>query len=123
MRGIAVLAATNRPDKLDTALTRPGRLTGSWKLACRTKNGRLRILHTHAVGKPLAPEVNLERLAEDTVGFSGAKLETMLNEAALRAARRDSGADHGARRGRRVSGAVGGARNGRIAPLARMSAR
>lgn len=89
--GIAVLAATNRPDKLDTALTRPGRFDRQLEIGMPDKNGRLRILRTHAVGKPLAPEVNLERLAEDTVGFSGAKLETMLNEAALRAARRDSG--------------------------------
>lgn len=89
--GIAVLAATNRPDKLDAALIRPGRFDRQLEIGMPDRAGRLRILRTHAVGKPLAPEVNLEQIAENTVGFSGAKLESMLNEAALRAARRDSG--------------------------------
>ena len=89
--GIAVLAATNRPDKLDAALTRPGRFDRQLEIGLPDKAGRLRILRTHAIGKPLARDVDLERLAADTVGFSGAKLESMLNEAALRAARRDTG--------------------------------
>ena len=89
--GIAVLAATNRPEKLDAALTRPGRFDRQLEIGMPDRAGRLRILRTHAVGKPLDTDVDLERLAADTVGFSGAKLESMLNEAALRAARRDTG--------------------------------
>lgn len=89
--GIAVLAATNRPEKLDAALTRPGRFDRRLEIGLPDRAGRLRILQTHAAGKPLAADVKLERLAADTVGFSGAQLESMLNEAALRAARRDTG--------------------------------
>ncbi len=89
--GIIVLAATNRPDKLDAALTRPGRFDRQIEVGMPDKAGRLRILSVHAKGKPIARDVDFERLAADTVSFSGAKLESMLNEAALRAARRDQG--------------------------------
>lgn len=89
--GIIVLAATNRPDKLDGALTRPGRFDRQIEVGMPDKAGRLRILSVHARGKPLSRDVDFERLAADTVSFSGAKLESMLNEAALRAARRDDG--------------------------------
>ncbi len=89
--GIIVLAATNRPDKLDGALTRPGRFDRQIEVGMPDRAGRLRILSVHAKGKPLARDVDFERLAADTVSFSGAKLESMMNEAALRAARRDNG--------------------------------
>lgn len=89
--GIIVLAATNRPEKLDAALTRPGRFDRQIEVGMPDRAGRLRILSVHAKGKPLARDVDFDRLAQDTVSFSGAKLESMLNEAALRAARRDDG--------------------------------
>lgn len=89
--GIVVLAATNRPDKLDAALTRPGRFDRQIEIGMPDRAGRLRILHVHAKGKPIASDINFERLAEDTASFSGAKLESLLNEAALLAARRDEG--------------------------------
>ena len=89
--GIVVLAATNRPDKLDAALTRPGRFDRQIEIGMPDRAGRLHILSVHAQGKPMARDVDFERLAADTVSFSGAKLESMLNEAALRAARRDAG--------------------------------
>ncbi|GHU83853.1 hypothetical protein FACS1894196_4400 [Clostridia bacterium] len=89
--GIVVLAATNRPDKLDPALTRPGRFDRQIEIGMPDRAGRLRILAVHAKGKPMARDVDLGKLAADTVSFSGAKLESMLNEAALRAARRDEG--------------------------------
>jgi len=89
--GIIVLAATNRPDKLDAALTRPGRFDRQIEVGMPDRAGRLRILSVHSQGKPMARDVDFERLAADTVSFSGAKLESMLNEAALRAARRNEG--------------------------------
>ena len=89
--GIVVLAATNRPDKLDAALTRPGRFDRQIEIGMPDRSGRHRILRVHAKGKPIAKDVDFERLAEDTSSFSGAKLESMLNEAALLAARRDDG--------------------------------
>lgn len=89
--GIIVLAATNRPDKLDSALTRPGRFDRQIEVGMPDRAGRLQILSVHAQGKPLARDVDFERIAADTVSFSGAKLESMINEAALRAARRDDG--------------------------------
>ncbi len=89
--GIVVLAATNRPDKLDAALTRPGRFDRQIEVGMPDRAGRLRILSVHTKGKPFGCDVDLNRLAADTVSFSGAKLESMINEAALRAARRDGG--------------------------------
>jgi cell division protease FtsH len=84
---IVVIAATNRPDVLDPALLRPGRFDRQVMLDKPDIRGRLSILEVHAGGKPLAPGVTLERLARQTVGFSGADLANVLNEAALLAAR------------------------------------
>ncbi len=85
---IVVIAATNRPDVLDPALLRPGRFDRQVMLDKPDIRGRLAILEVHAKGKPLADEVDLMQLARQTVGFSGADLSNLLNEAALLAARR-----------------------------------
>ena len=85
---VIVLAATNRPDILDPALLRPGRFDRRVILDRPDINGRAAILKVHANGKPLAEAVNLEVLAKQTVGFSGADLANLLNEAAILAARR-----------------------------------
>ncbi len=87
---ILVVAATNRPDILDPALLRPGRFDRIVRVDLPDKEGRLRILQIHAKGKPLAPEVDLEKVAQETYGFSGAHLENVLNEAAINALRRAS---------------------------------
>lgn len=84
---IVVMAATNRPDVLDPALVRPGRFDRRVVLDLPDVEGRKAILTIHAKGKPFAKDVNWERVAKRTVGFSGADLENMLNEAAIRAAR------------------------------------
>jgi cell division protease FtsH len=84
---IIVLAATNRPDILDPALLRPGRFDRRVTLDLPDVLGRTAILKVHSAGKPLAPEVNLETLAKETPGFSGADLANLINEAALLAAR------------------------------------
>jgi len=85
--GIVVVAATNRPDTLDEALMRPGRFDRRVEIGLPDVNARRQILELHAKGKPLA-EVDLEKLAQDTVFFSGAMLEGLLNDAAIGAARR-----------------------------------
>ena len=85
--GIIVVAATNRPDVLDPALLRPGRFDRRVVLDRPDIRGREAILKIHAKGKPLAPSVNLENLAKQTVGFSGADLSNLVNEAAILAAR------------------------------------
>jgi cell division protease FtsH len=85
---IVVIAATNRPDVLDPALLRPGRFDRQVMLDKPDIRGRLAILEVHAIGKPLADTVDLMDLARQTVGFSGADLSNLLNEAALLAARR-----------------------------------
>ncbi|MGE5618658.1 MAG: ATP-dependent zinc metalloprotease FtsH [Sphingomonadaceae bacterium] len=87
--GIVVIAATNRPDILDTALLRPGRFDRRVVLDSPDLAGRLDILKVHARGKPLAPDVELDKIARQTPGFSGADLENLLNEAAILAARRN----------------------------------
>lgn len=84
---IVVMAATNRPDVLDPALVRPGRFDRRVSLDLPDVEGRKAILAIHAKGKPFAKEVNWEKVAKRTVGFSGADLENMLNEAAILAAR------------------------------------
>jgi cell division protease FtsH len=84
---IVVIAATNRPDVLDAALLRPGRFDRQVMLDKPDIRGRLAILEVHAQGKPLANDVKLMDLARQTVGFSGADLSNLLNEAALLAAR------------------------------------
>jgi len=85
---VIILAATNRPDILDPALLRPGRFDRRVVLDRPDINGRTAILKVHSKGKPLAEEVNLEVLARQTAGFSGADLANLLNEAAILAARR-----------------------------------
>lgn len=84
---VIVVAATNRPDLLDPALVRPGRFDRRIVLELPDLQGREETLKLHMHGKPVAPTVNFEKLARRTVGFSGADLENMLNEAAILAAR------------------------------------
>ncbi|MCR5261933.1 MAG: ATP-dependent zinc metalloprotease FtsH [Candidatus Gastranaerophilales bacterium] len=84
---IIVLAATNRPDILDTALLRPGRFDRQIYVQAPDIGGREQILEVHAKNKPLAPDVDLKVLAKRTPGFTGADLKNLLNEAALLAAR------------------------------------
>jgi cell division protease FtsH len=78
-----IIAATNRKEMLDSALLRPGRFDRHIEVDLPDKNGRLSILHIHAKNKPLADDVSLEKVAEQTFGFSGAQLESVLNEAAI----------------------------------------
>ncbi len=87
---VIVLAATNRPDVLDQALLRPGRFDRQIVLDRPDLKGRLAILQVHVRGKPMHAGVNLDVLASLTPGLSGADLESLVNEAALLAARRDS---------------------------------
>jgi cell division protease FtsH len=86
--GVVVLAATNRADVLDPALLRPGRFDRRVTLDIPDSAGRKAILQIHIKGKPLAPDVDLEVLAKETAGFSGADLANMVNEAAIMAARK-----------------------------------
>lgn len=86
--GVIVIAATNRPDILDPALLRPGRFDRQVTVNYPDVRGREDILKVHAKGKPLGPDVELSYIAGATVGFTGADLENLLNEAALLAARR-----------------------------------
>ncbi len=85
--GVIVIAATNRPDILDPALLRPGRFDRQVTVNYPDTKGRVAILKVHAKGKPIAPDVDFESIAHATVGFTGADLENLLNEAALLAAR------------------------------------
>ena len=87
--GVIVLAAANRPDILDPALLRPGRFDRRVILDRPDINGRKAILKVHSNGKPLGETVNLEVLAKQTAGFSGADLANLINEAAILAARRE----------------------------------
>ena len=87
--GVIVIAATNRPDILDPALLRPGRFDRQVTVNYPDTKGRTEILKVHAKGKPIAPDVDLNSIAHATVGFTGADLENLLNEAALLAARSD----------------------------------
>ncbi|MGI6166738.1 MAG: ATP-dependent zinc metalloprotease FtsH [Eubacteriales bacterium] len=87
--GIIVIAATNRPDILDPALLRPGRFDRQVMMNYPDIKGREEILKVHARNKPIGPDVDLVRVAQSTVGFTGADLENLLNEAALLAARRN----------------------------------
>jgi cell division protease FtsH len=86
--GIIIIAATNRPDVLDSALLRPGRFDRQVTVDLPSYNGRLGILQVHARNKKLDPTVSLEAVARRTPGFSGAELANMLNEAAILTARR-----------------------------------
>ena len=85
--GIIVMAATNREDILDPALTRPGRFDRRIYVGRPDIKGREAILRVHADNKPLADDVDLHNIAQTTVGFSGADLENLLNEAAILAAK------------------------------------
>ena len=87
--GIIVIAATNRPDILDPALLRPGRFDRQITVGYPDIKGREDILKVHAKNKPLEATVNFRKIAQSTVGFTGADLANLLNEAALLAARRD----------------------------------
>lgn len=86
--GIIIIAATNRPDVLDSALMRPGRFDRQVTVDTPDINGRLEILEVHARNKKLADEISLEVIARRTPGFSGADLANLLNEAAILTARR-----------------------------------
>ena len=86
---VIVMAATNRPDILDPALLRPGRFDRHVVIDLPDIKGRKAILEVHAKGKPLAKEVDLETVAKETPGFSGADLANVINEAAILAARRN----------------------------------
>ncbi len=87
--GVIVLGATNRPDVLDLALTRPGRFDRRIEISLPDRNARYKILSVHARTKPLSDSVKLKEWASKTPGFSGADLQNLLNEAAINAARND----------------------------------
>lgn len=87
-RDVIVLAATNRLSSLDPALTRPGRFDRKISIGLPDIKGRRDILKIHSKDKPLSDDVNLEKIAYNTAGFSGAELENLLNESALIAARK-----------------------------------
>jgi len=87
--GVIVMAATNRRDILDPALMRPGRFDRQITVNQPDIKGREEILKVHARNKPIAPDVNLRTIAGTTVGFTGADLENLLNEAALLSARKN----------------------------------
>ncbi len=85
---IIIIAATNRPDILDPALLRPGRFDRRVVLDNPDVRGREQILRVHSQGKPLAEDIDMERIAKQTMGFSGADLANLVNESAILAARR-----------------------------------
>ena len=87
--GVIIIAATNRPDILDPALLRPGRFDRRVTVGRPDLKGREEILKVHAKNKPLGPDVDLKSIAHGTIGFVGADLENLLNEAALLAAKRN----------------------------------
>ncbi|HEY9837921.1 MAG TPA: ATP-dependent zinc metalloprotease FtsH3, partial [Vampirovibrionales bacterium] len=87
--GIIIIAATNRPDVLDAALLRPGRFDRQVVVDRPDYGGRREILNVHARGKTLAKDVDLDKIARRTPGFTGADLSNLLNEAAILAARRN----------------------------------
>jgi len=86
---VVVVAATNRPDVLDPALLRPGRLSRQIAVGTPSEEGRREILGVHSVDRPLADDVDFDALARYTGGFSGAQLAEMVNEGAIMAARDD----------------------------------
>ena len=87
--GVIVMAATNRPDILDPALLRPGRFDRQVTVNYPDMNGREAILKVHCRNKPLEENVDLRKIAQTTIGFTGAELANLMNEAALRAAKKD----------------------------------
>ena len=86
---VIVIAATNRPDILDPALLRPGRFDRRVTIDLPDVRGRMAILDVHSRGKPLDPDIDMEVVAKQTPGFSGADLANLINEAAILAARRN----------------------------------
>jgi cell division protease FtsH len=84
---VILIAATNRPDVLDPALLRPGRFDRQVAVDRPDRKGRIQILKVHTRGKPMAPSIDLEKLAGQTPGFTGADLANLINESALLAAR------------------------------------
>ena len=86
--GVVIMAATNRPEVLDKALLRAGRFDRQIEVPLPTEKGRLQILQIHAKNVAMAPDVDLDRMAQITAGFSGADLANLVNEAALLAVRR-----------------------------------
>ena len=89
--GIIVLAATNRVDILDPAILRPGRFDRKVAVSAPDVQGREEILRVHSRNKPLAEDVDLKQIAQTTAGFTGADLENLLNESAIRAAKESRG--------------------------------
>ena len=87
--GVIVMAATNRPDILDPALLRPGRFDRQVTVNYPDMKGREEILKVHCRNKPLEETVNLKKIAQSTIGFTGAELANLMNEAALRAAKKN----------------------------------
>lgn len=87
---VVLIGATNRPSVIDQALLRPGRFDRQVVVDAPDRAGRLAILHVHAAGKRIGPEVSLQKLASSTAGMSGADLANVLNEAALLAARQSA---------------------------------
>jgi len=87
---VIIIAATNRPDMLDPALVRPGRFDRHIRLELPDITEREEIMKIHMKGKPFSGSVEIKKLAKQSVGFSGADIENMLNEAAILAARRDA---------------------------------
>ncbi len=108
--GIILIAATNRPDILDPALLRPGRFDRQIPVAAPDIRGRRAILEVHSKGKPLSPDADLDGLAKRTVGFSGADLANVINEAALLTAREDGRVINGAALEEAVDRVIGGPR-------------
>ena len=88
-QNVIVIAATNRPDILDPAILRPGRFDRRIVLDLPDIQGRIEILAIHSKNKPIAKEVDMEKIARRTVGFSGADIENMMNEAAIIVAKND----------------------------------
>ncbi|GAF09106.1 cell division protein FtsH [Paenibacillus pini JCM 16418] len=86
---ILLIAATNRKEMLDSALTRPGRFDRHIEVDLPDKKGRKHILELHGKNKPLSSTVNLDKIAEESYGFSGAQLESVMNEAAIYTMRED----------------------------------
>ena len=84
---VLVMAATNRPDLLDPALLRPGRFDRTVQVEMPDREGRLHILRIHTRNRPLAADIDLEELAREMYGFSGAQIESAVNEAAIQAMR------------------------------------
>jgi transitional endoplasmic reticulum ATPase len=88
---VLVIAATNRPDRIDAALLRPGRLDLIFELPMPDEKSRLMIFRVHTKGKPLAQDVDLEMLAKKAEGFTGAEIEAVCQDAAMRAIRKAIG--------------------------------